>query len=147
MDYERLAVELMQKMFLLGNARPNMDIAESMRGEMIVLHYIMRRDCPVKPSEISRAIKRTTARVAATLNSLEKKGLVTREIDERDRRRILVKLTPAGRETVGERHRDVLRMMSQMLSLLGEEDAREYVRITGRLADLIAQNQMNGESV
>jgi DNA-binding MarR family transcriptional regulator len=136
MDYEKLAGELMQKMFLVGNARPNMDIAESMRGEMIVLHFIERRDCPVKPSEISRAVQRTTARVAATLNSLEKKGLVTREIDENDRRRILVKLTPAGRKMVEEKHRNVVRMVSTMLSMLGEEDAREFVRITGRLADL-----------
>ena len=139
MDYEQLAGELMQKMFLMGNARPNMDIAESMRGEMIVLQYIIRRGCPVKPSEISRAIQRTTARVAATLNGLEKKGLITREIDEGDRRRILVKLTPAGRATVEERHREVMCMVSQMLSMLGEEDAREYVRLTGRLADIATE--------
>lgn len=135
MDYEALASELLQGMFAMRNARPHMDIAESLHGEMIVLHFIERRDCPVKPSEISRGIKRTTARVAATLNGLEKKGLVTREIDENDRRRILVKLTPAGRAFVTQRHREVMGAVSKMLSMLGEQDAREYVRITGRLAD------------
>lgn len=139
MDYEALAAELLQRMFALGNERPHMDIAESLRGEMIALHFIERRGCPVKPSEISRGIRRTTARVAAALNSLEKKGLVTREIDENDRRRILVKITPAGRDMVEERHRDIIRIATTLLSMLGEEDAREYVRITGRLAEFAAQ--------
>lgn len=120
-------------MFALANARPNMNIAESLRGEIIVLHYIEKDGGPVKPSEISRGIKRTTARVAATLNNLEKKGLVTREIDADDRRRILVRITHAGRELIKEKRRDAVRMTAKMLSSLGEEDARAYVRITGKL--------------
>lgn len=46
--------------------------------------------------ELSSRLSMTTSRVAAVLGSLEKKGLLERENDAVDRRRVLVSLTQAG---------------------------------------------------
>ena len=46
--------------------------------------------------ELSSRLSMATSRVAAVLGSLEKKGLLERENDAVDRRRVLVSLTQAG---------------------------------------------------
>ena len=143
MDYEALAEEMLKEMFALRGVQSHEDISEAMRGEMIVLQLIFMRGAPVRPSEISAAIKRSTARVAATLNALERKGLVTREIDPSDRRQILVTLTPAGKEEMERRRRAVLRMAGGMLERLGERDARELVRLIRRLSEKVSKQGEN----
>lgn len=134
MDYRELAAELIENLFILNKTRPNKLVNESMQGESFVVQYIHRNKNSVLPGEISSRMGISSARIAAALNSLEKKGLVTRRIDTDDRRRILVDLTEKGRALAEEQRRMVLEDMTRLLSMLGEDDAREYVRITCRLA-------------
>ena len=133
-DYRELAVEFFKDLHSLRKARPQKHISESLRGETFALQYIAYHDGPVLPGEISEEMGISSARVAAALNSLEKKGLVTRRIDPDDRRRILVELTQQGSEQVQKHTEELLNNITQMLSVLDEHDAREYVRITAILA-------------
>jgi DNA-binding MarR family transcriptional regulator len=139
MDYKDMASEFMQnmqKMHKLRQASPQKQIDESMRGEHFVLQFIAVHQGYVLPSEISNEMGISSARIAATLNGLERKGLITRQIDINDRRRILVDLTPKGKTLVKEHYQEAMEMITKMLSKLGEHDAREYVRIIGRLAEV-----------
>lgn len=136
MDYSELAAELLHKMYLLHRARPQKRITESLKGVMFILQFIAHNDCGVLPGNISSEMDVSSARVAAALNTLEDKGLVTREIDKSDRRRILVKLTPKGREITEKHELEIFGEMKNMLVQLGEHDACEYVRIMGRLAEI-----------
>ncbi len=134
MDYRKLAVEFFKDLHSLKKARPQKHISESLRGEAFAMQYIAHHDGPVLPGEISNEMDISSARIAAALNSLEKKGLVTRRIDPEDRRRILVELTELGQEQAHKHTEEILDNITQMLSVLNEEDAREYVRITSILA-------------
>ncbi|PWM44173.1 MAG: MarR family transcriptional regulator [Clostridiales bacterium] len=136
MDYIDLASEFLQKMFLLRKSGPHRQINESMQGESFVLKYMFRQAKPVLPSEISNFMKISTARTATALNSLERKGLVTRQIDPNDRRQILVTLTEKGKLLAEEQKQKVMDRTVYMLNLLGEKDAQEFVRIVGKLADV-----------
>ena len=139
MDYKELASEFMQnmqKMHKLRQASPQKQIDESMQGEHFVLQFISSHKGYVLPSEISNEMGISSARIAATLNGLERKGLITRQIDISDRRRILVDLTPEGKTLVEQHHKEAMEMITKMLSKLGEHDALEYVRIIGRLAEV-----------
>lgn len=139
MEYKILAEEFMEMMTMLRKKEPNKFISESMQGEVVTLHYIMQHNGDVLPSEISNDMDVSSARVAATLNSLENKGYITRQIDKNDRRRILVSLTPNGKEIASKNKEKIIRIVSKMLSDLGEHDAKEFVRITGKLANLISK--------
>jgi DNA-binding MarR family transcriptional regulator len=108
---------------------------ETMRGEGFVLCYIARHGGEVLPGEISTEMDVSSARVASALNSLENKGFITRKIDKSDRRKILVEITPSGAELSEKLYSDMLERFAEMLAFLGDHDALEYVRITGRLAD------------
>jgi len=132
-------LELAQQFLLHGYASfrhgPQRHIDEAMRGENFVLMFLSQYHSSVAPSDIGTAMRVSTARVATALNALEKKGLVTRQIDTGDRRRILVDLTPEGRQLVETRQQELVYYTARMFEFLGEYDAKEFVRIWGRLKD------------
>lgn len=135
MDYTTLAHEFMKNMGQLRKRNAQKQLSDSMHGEAFVLFYISHHEGNVIPSEISNEMGISSARVAATLNSLESKGMIIRKIDVSDRRRILVELTPAGKEQVDKHFQMIMNITMNMLTFLGEHDAKEYVRIIGRLAE------------
>ncbi|MCL1835290.1 MAG: winged helix DNA-binding protein [Oscillospiraceae bacterium] len=139
MDYAELADEFLVHMQMFRKFEPQQKINESMRGEVFALHHIAANGGDnIIPSELSDAVGISGARIAATLNSLEKKGYITRQIDPEDRRRILVTLTDTGREQEETYRRALVDSVERMLRLLGERDAKEYVRISRKLAKLAA---------
>ena len=141
MNYEELANQLLENSYKFRRNSHQAKIDESMRGEHFVLSYIDKMEGGVLPGEISNEMAISTARTAAALNSLENKGLIKREIDKNDRRRILVYLTPQGKELAEKRKRVVLESARNMLEWLGEEDAKEFVRIIGRFSEFPAKNR------
>ena len=145
MDYTMLAYEFMSKMRQLHRAKTQKSIDEALQGEAFVLHYLAFQTNEAMPGEISSQMNVSSARVAQTLNSIEKKGWITRRIDINDRRRILVNLTPEGKSEADKHVSFVLGLVSDMLKLLGEQDARDYVRITGKLTDIISNTELRPE--
>lgn len=139
MDYSILAKTLLENMHRIGRHRPDKSIRQAIKGEMFVLRYLSHHKGDVVPGDIGKVMNVSSARIAQTLNSLEKKGWVTREIDAEDRRRILVKLTAEGKKQTEQHQEKVIRNTIKILELLGEHDAKEYVRITGRLAEIMPQ--------
>ena len=137
MDYEKLAAELVSGMIAFRRGKIQRNIDESMHGEAFVLWYIVRRGGDVNPGEIGQQMNVSTARVATALNNLEKKGLITRTIDPNNRRHILVGITPEGKELAESHQKSALRTMSKMLEFLGEQDAKDYVRIMKKLGGFI----------
>lgn len=137
MDSHALAKELLALMFSLNKSRPQRRINESMRGENFVMHYIIFHDGPVQPSEISNFMNISTARAAAALNNLERKGLITRRIDLNDRRRILVELTEQGRDFAKNQQEQMQSHATELLDRLGEPDATEAIRILKRVTEIM----------
>ena len=145
MDYSKLADEFLQYLHMLRRFKPQQQINESMCGEAYALYYIASRGEHIIPSEISEAIGISGARIAATLNGLENKGYITRQIDPSDRRRILVFLTDKGREQEKSYRGKLIEIIEKMLGLLGEHDAKEYIRITRKMAELAVCDDMGNK--
>lgn len=135
MDYESLAHEYMEVMHQMRGRNTQKHVNDSLHGESFVLSYISEHEGNVIPSDISNAMGATSARIAAALNSLEGKGLISRRIDTEDRRRILIDLTDAGREQVHNQNQMMMSFVSNMLQYLGEYDSKEYIRIMKKLAE------------
>lgn len=135
LDFEQMAQEYLETMFYMRKVNSHKEIHDSVHGENFVLFFISQNGGKVIPSDISNEMGISSARVAAALNSLEKKGLIIRKIDTEDRRRILIDLTDSGREQVNSHFRMVMNMVKNMLQYLGENDAREFIRIMKRLAE------------
>lgn len=137
MDYGKLATELLSNMVAVQRLKSQKNINEALHGELFALSYIASQGEHVNPSEISGNMNVSKARITTTLNSLEKKGLITRQIDTSNRSRILVGITGKGKDLAEEHQKTVLEMVTKMLKLLGKQDAKDYVRIMQKMATLL----------
>jgi DNA-binding MarR family transcriptional regulator len=105
-------------------------------GDRFILALIAARDAPVRPGEISALCGVTSARVAMALKTLESKDFIRREPDQTDRRKTLVTLTERGRAVFQRKNEQHRKTVERVLRELGEDDAREFVRITGKMLDI-----------
>jgi DNA-binding MarR family transcriptional regulator len=137
-DYSSLALEMLRKTgeLMKTNFWPRKANA-FLHGEMFILNHMVYHDESALPSELAAAMNTSSARVAMALKSLETKGFVTRRIDTEDRRKINVSLTPRGRELVESHKEEMHRKMERILRQLGEEDARDYIRIVERMIEIV----------
>ena len=136
MDSELLAERLVDQTELLFRNGPQKQIGKHAQGECFVLRCLARSPKPLLPSDLIAMTQSSTARIAVVLNTLEKKGYITRAIDPADRRRVLVSLTSVGAEYVRSIRQQMRQRMRRLLVELGEADAEEYLRITERILSI-----------
>ena len=71
----------------------------------------------------------TTGRVASALNSLEKKRYIQRKNHNTDKRKVIVYITDTGKEYILENYKSGITLAEDILSNLGEDDAKELIRL------------------
>ena len=139
MDYYSLAEELIG----LRSSRPRIDyerkLSKAVKGEIFVLNYLKNHDNCAHPKELSDEMLVSTARTAVILNHLEQEGLISRAQDSADNRQIIVQLSDKGLSLLEEHRREVIRYMEKILERLGEEDAREYLRLQHKLIGILSE--------
>ena len=111
-------------------------IGELSKGEVGVLAYLLNVNNNISSNELEKHLQVSSARIASTLNSLEKKGLIKRNKSEEDKRKIIISITKNGRITI-EKHREkVERYLRKMVEILGEKDSLECIRIVKRIKEI-----------
>ncbi|GAA0742294.1 MarR family winged helix-turn-helix transcriptional regulator [Clostridium oceanicum] len=133
MEYSELAKELIQYQFKLSKAPKDINLTDQSRGEMSVIAYLMEVEDGVAPSSLAKFAGVSTARMASVLNSLEKKGYITRSLNSKDRRKIIVHITDEGKVIGIKGRKKAIKRLSRLLSDLGEHDAKEHVRIMKKI--------------
>lgn len=149
MIYRHYAEKLMKYM-ILGEERGRMvqkRIAELSHGRLEVLRFLAEQTGAVGAGEISRALKLSTARVTAILNSLERQGYISRLWSREDRRRVEITITDKGRQFVKRQQEAYIADCEDMLKRLGQEDARTYIRIMKRLSELLSDAEKEEDKV
>ncbi len=137
MDITGLAAEVMAKsMRMMKSSFWPKRASAFLHGEMFILNYLVNRQEDVLPSELSCAMNASTARVAMALKSLEQKGFIKRRTDSGDRRRVIVSITEQGTELVKGEREDMQNRMVRIISELGEQDTREYMRLIDRITEI-----------
>ena len=95
MDSTKAAQELFRYLIVLFRG-PAEGIREVSKGEMAVLAFLSFQTTPVNPTVLSDTFNLSTARIANTLNGLEKKQFIERSHDTADQRKVTVSLTRKG---------------------------------------------------
>ena len=140
MTYEELARELAICIGTLHRG-PAHKVVELSKGEMAMMICLLHMTGERTPMLLCQKLNISTARVANTLNSLEKKQYIIRTHDREDRRKVLVDLTEAGRTKVSECHNEMMADLTNMLKTLGEKDAIEYVRLNKKVVAILKERE------
>lgn len=135
MEKEEMVLEMLKyaPIFLKGSARC---IYEITQGEEAMLIRLRESGGESSPTALSLALGLSTARVASTLNTLEKKGYIKRRHDENDRRRIIVSITDEGAEYSNQRRQNAIFGIRLMMEQLGERDSQDLLRVMRHLYEL-----------
>ncbi len=138
MIYEKDAWNLVEsmKVIFLGPIR---DAEELLKGETPVLCHIAETG-KITPTELARKFSLTTARIAMILNHLEKKNWIRRVHDTEDRRKVYIYPTDAGQKQAQVKMKELHQKLSEVLEALGEEDGKEYMRLTQKVARYLKEN-------
>ncbi|ACV21701.1 homoprotocatechuate degradation operon regulator, HpaR [Slackia heliotrinireducens] len=139
--YRELAYRLIDVRATHAPTRARRFIDSHFSGEDLVLSYLNRHGRCAFPKELGEAMDVTTARIAAILRKLEGQGLITRELDDRDGRKVVVRITQAGVDFVAKRRSEAFDYFVDLLECMGPEDAAEYVRLTEKAMDIIADKE------
>lgn len=90
---------------------------------------------PATVSDLARRTDMSTAHASLVIGELARAGLVGRDHDEQDRRRIVVSLSEAAKPAVDELRERHAPALASFLMGLGEEEAECFI---SHLADLVA---------
>lgn len=112
-------------------------------GEMVVLENIARCcACPdecFKASDVQEKLQISKPAVSQTLNSLEKKGYVTRQINPHDRRKIAVGITETGYQVLVQSESYVNAILEEVLCRFGTSNMEVLIEQLNELADIFYQ--------
>lgn len=110
------------------------------RGEMGALGFLAFSQNGVSAGTLREHFHVGSGRMADLLAGLERKDLIRREADPADGRRVLVFATEAGLRLAQTHMQRVQECQMALLEYLGEDDARELIRLMGRITDFHRQS-------
>ena len=93
---------------------------------------------PMCQTEIGKKILRSSGNITLVIDNLEKRGLVRREREEGDRRRVSVHLTPEGRELIAKVFPEHVTLITSAMSVLTPEEQADLARLCKKLGKGVA---------
>ena len=103
-------------------------------NEALVCGLLSQGGCRTA-SELCARTRILKSQMNAILRSLEGKGVIARERSQTDRRRVELRLLPAGLERYRASHRQALDTVDRLISGMGEDAARQLLPLLRRAAD------------
>ncbi|MHB1059386.1 MAG: MarR family winged helix-turn-helix transcriptional regulator [Rhodanobacter sp.] len=115
-------------------------------SEFLTLMILYSRpDGSSTPGELCEFASQGATNMTRIGNALVKRGLITRGASEEDRRRVLMRITPAGRRFVQKMLPPMFPRVATMFAAFSDTDKRHLDRLLRKLAgnlDLLSENRL-----
>jgi MarR family 2-MHQ and catechol resistance regulon transcriptional repressor len=99
---------------------------------------------PLTPTVLSEFQNVSKNTISSLIRGLEEQGLVTREIDQKDKRMFRLRITDKGRDLVHEDLPQMAVMMNTLTEVLSTEEKAQLLSLLGKLKmSLIEQAHRN----
>jgi DNA-binding MarR family transcriptional regulator len=99
--------------------------------DLICLHLLLRTG-PTSPGRVASMLRLTTAAVSAMATRLEASGLAFRETDPKDARRVLMHLSPSGKQLASNLFDGFSRATARLASSRQDADLRLLMDLAGQ---------------
>ncbi len=103
-------------------------------SEYLALYYLDNANTPLSRIALASELGLTASGVTRLLNPMEKLGLIERQVNERDARLSLVKLSVAGGEKFSNAKVSVERSAADILQELASKEAASLVAVLKKVA-------------
>ena len=98
----------------------------------------------VNISDIQGYLFVTKGAISQMLGSLEKKGLISREINKKNRRKLIITLTPAGEELLRKLEGKLELLLSAIIAQVGTDNALQAISVINNFADAVEKLEDEG---
>lgn len=139
MDTALLTKELLEAVSSVNRNDVLSKLNISLKGEDLFLVMLSEMGGVSTPSRLAEDSGFTPARLSAIIKTLENKGYIEKKSDEIDKRCAIIELTDEGLERSQTRKKEILKNAVNIIEVLGEPDATEFVRITKRLISIVSE--------
>ncbi len=130
----------------MGPFRDVRQMSKKNEGLGLIMGYLCEHQGRVVyAGDLAKVSGVSTARISAALKKLEQLGIVQRTISEKDSRKTIVKLTPAGVKSAEESRNGVVLYTAKLVDKVGKEDMDGLLRILGRIKQ--AMSELKGENI
>ena len=146
--------ELVQAMFRLkkmmnrGLGR-DLDNANITMSEFILMREVAENTKesynPMALTEVREYLSVSKAAVSQMINSLEKRGYLTREVDVNNRRNIIVVLTEVGQEVYQKKNQEFFDRFEKVIQGTGETDISHFIAMINKMADAMGEQDIDEE--
>lgn len=106
--------------------------------EYSLMHKLASNDNNTDLTAIREYLAVTKASVSQMLSSLEKRGMLIRQIDPANRRNLIVILTPEGKKQLQLKQIQVENRFDQLLEKLGEPDAKQFIHLINKMNNILS---------
>ncbi len=113
-------------------------LEEFWQGEQRVLNYLCRHEgSEINPSALSHDLHVSRARITTALTALRKKGYITMELCQEDRRRMRVIMTENGRQYIYAKQAEIEAGFDQLIRGLGETETLKFIDLIQKSIDVM----------
>lgn len=136
MDRDEAVSALLQAMGDLTRRRSLRPVNRTMQGETLALHCLCAHPEGLTPGELGKALSVTAPRVAAILDSLETKGLITRSPAPGDRRKYRILPTDAGLNQEEKHKQFVFQHTKNLVACLEDGEIETLITVLHKLKNV-----------
>lgn len=125
---------------LMYDARPKNFVQEvdtKSRGLQMILIYLSKCTGEVCAGDLSKEFHVSTARIAVAIKNLLSKGFIETAASATDKRKVVVRITEAGRAEVERSIQEMVCFIKFLLQGIGEDDLKEFLRIFAKVNALL----------
>lgn len=135
--------KVLEKMERLHAANLLKSFDDVRMGMGAVLRLLHESEETVTAGRISGFMGVSTARVAALLNKMAARGLITRESHANDARITVVRLTPLGEKTVTQMKDGIYRQAERVIDRVGEKRLMEFFDTADEIQSVVSPPEID----
>ncbi|MBP5493212.1 MAG: MarR family transcriptional regulator [Clostridiales bacterium] len=102
-----------------------------------VLGFLCASGREVSAGEISDYMDVSTARVAVLMKKMLDKGLITKRVDPNDKRKVMVSITPKGKEAFEEKKKEIILYSSAIVDHFGTEKLEDFIQSCRQIKEIV----------
>ncbi|MDX1455482.1 MAG: MarR family transcriptional regulator [Gammaproteobacteria bacterium] len=114
----------------------------SLTGPQLVCVRQLLKHGSMTPGELAKRISLSPATITGIVDRLEKRGLVTRERSQEDKRKVVIALTPAGEQQVEQMPPPLHETFLRRLEQLSEDEQDEIDEVLAKIVDMMEAQDM-----
>ena len=137
MDSDKEVLRLLQEFNSINPLEFMQKIDVQSMGIGNVLCFLMCSGKEVSAGEISEYMHVSTARVAVLLKKMADKGLITKQSDPSDGRRVMVSITDEGKAAFLEKQKEILLYGGAVVDHFGVERIEEFIESCRQIREVV----------